>query len=162
MFLFLLKTFTLLAGFMNGKLIAKYHGLNYNLLGLAAYYKSSESDTHSSEEFRKSVELVRQVKDHVWILGDFNYPKFTWNDCVPLISPDCKYTNQYEDFSELLKEFDPTQIVTHPTRNENILHLFLIDNPTLVKSVEVRPGIADHDSVLSELLIKPHISRQKP
>ena len=51
--------------------------------------------------------------------------------------------------------------MTHPTRNENILDLFLIDNPTLVKFVEVRPGIADHDSVLSEVFIKPQISRQK-
>ena len=95
-------------------------------------------------------------------MGGFNDPKFTWNDCVPFISPNCKYTNQYEDFSELLNEFDLTQIVTHPTRNENILDLFLIANPTLVKSVEVRPDIADHDSVLSEVFIKTQISRQKP
>ena len=52
--------------------------------------------------------------------------------------------------------------MTHPTRNENILDLFLIENPTLVKCVEVRPGIADHDSVLSEVFIKPQTSRQKP
>ena len=32
-FLFLLKTFTLLAGFKNGKLIAKYYGSNFSLLG---------------------------------------------------------------------------------------------------------------------------------
>ena len=32
-FLFLLKTFTLLAGFKNVKVIAKYYGSNYNLLG---------------------------------------------------------------------------------------------------------------------------------
>ena len=52
--------------------------------------------------------------------------------------------------------------MTSTTRNENILDLFLIDNPTLVKSVEVRPGIADHDFVLSEVFIKPQISRHKP
>ena len=51
------------------------------------------------------------------------------------------------------------QVVTHPTRIENILDLFLIDNPTLVKSVEVLPGIADHDAVLSEVFIKPQISK---
>ena len=49
----------------------------------------------------------------------------------------------------------------HPTRNENILDLFLIDNPALVKSVKAKPGIADHDVVLSEVFIKPQISRQK-
>ena len=131
-------------------------------LHIAAYYKPSESDPDSFEEFRKSVELVSPIEGHVWILGDFNYPKSTWNDCVPVISPDCKYTRQYEDFSDLLNEFNLTQVVTQPTRNENILELFLIDNPTLVMSVEVRPGIADHDVVLSEVFIKPQTSRQKP
>ena len=43
-------------------------------LHIAAYDKPSESGTYSSEE---SVELVRQVKGQVWILGDFSYPKFT-------------------------------------------------------------------------------------
>ena len=81
---------------------------------------------------------------------------------IPVILPGCKYSGQYEDFSDLLTEFDLTQIVTHPTRGENILDLFLIDNPTLVKSVEVRPGISDHDTVLAEVFIKPQISRQKP
>ena len=52
--------------------------------------------------------------------------------------------------------------MTHLTRNKNTLNLFLIDNKTLVKSVEVRPCIADHDSLLSEVFIKPQISRQKP
>ena len=33
-FLFLLKSFTLLAGFKNGKLIVKYYGSNFSLLGL--------------------------------------------------------------------------------------------------------------------------------
>ena len=45
--------------------------------------------------------------------------------------------HQYEDFIDLLDEFSLTQLVTHPTRGDNILDLFLIDNPTLVKSVEI-------------------------
>ena len=52
--------------------------------------------------------------------------------------------------------------MTQPTRYENILDLFLIDNPTLVKSVDIKPGIADHDAVLSEVYIKPQVSKQKP
>ena len=131
-------------------------------LYITAFYKPTETDSHSFEEFKKSVELVCPINGHVWILGDFNYPKFSWNDCTPVILPDCTYVGQYKDFSELLSEFDLTQIVTHQTRNENILDLFLIDNPTLVKSVEVRPGIADHDAVLSEVFIKRQISRQRP
>ena len=72
------------------------------------------------------------------------------------------FTVIFEDSSTTpLKAVHRFIILTHPTRNENILDLFLIDNPTLVKSVEVRPVIADHDSVLSEVFIKPQTSRQK-
>ena len=89
-------------------------------------------------------------------------PKFCWADNIPTISPDCKYTHQYEEFIDLLNEFSLTQLVTQPTRFENILDLFLIDNPTLVKSVDIKPGIADHDAVLSKVYIKPQVSKQKP
>ena len=96
--------------------------------------------------------MVSTVKGHTWVLGDFNYPKFCWADNIPTISPDCKHTHthQYEEFIDLLNEFSLKQLVTQPTRFENILDLFLIDNPTLVKSVDIKPGIADHDAVLSE------------
>ena len=53
-------------------------------------------------------------------------------------------------------------MVTLPTRYDNILDLFLTDNPTLMKSVEVKPGIADHDAVLSEVFIIPQVNKQKP
>ncbi|MCG8048091.1 MAG: hypothetical protein JAY66_20795 [Candidatus Thiodiazotropha taylori] len=131
-------------------------------LHIAAYYKPNESDPLSFEEFKKSVAMVNSHKGHIWILGDFNYPKFTWTDNTPTISPDCKYPSQYEDFVELLDDFSLSQMVTRPTRYENILDLFLIDNPTLVKSVEIKPGIADHDAVLSEVFIKPQINKLKP
>ena len=38
----------------------------------------------------------------------------------------------------------------------------ILDNPTLAKSVEIKPGIADHDVVLSEIFIKPQVNKQKP
>ena len=122
----------------------------------------NESDTQSSEEFIRSFAMVTTVKGHTWILGDFNFPKFSWTNNIPTISPDCKHPRQCEEFIVLLNEFSLTQLLTLPTRFENILDLFLIDNPTLVKSVEIRPGIADPDAVLSEVFIKPQVNKQKP
>ena len=103
-------------------------------LHIAAYYKPSESDTKSSEEFKRSIAMVSTVKGHTWVLGDFNFPKFCWADNIPTISPDCKYTHQYEEFIDLLNEFSLTQLVTQPTRYENILDLFLIDNLNQIAS----------------------------
>ena len=102
--------------------------------------------------------MVSTVKGHTWILGDFNYPIFSWTNNISTIFPDCEHPHQYKEFTE----FNLTQLVTLPTRFENIIDSFLIDNPTLVKSVEVRPGIADHDTVLPEVFIKPQVNKQKP
>ena len=100
----------------------------------------SESGEKSFEEFKRSVAMVSTVKGHTWILGDFNFPEFCWADNIPTIFPDCKYTHQYEEeFTDLRNEFSLTHLVTQPKRFENILDLFLVDNPTLVKSVDSRP-----------------------
>ena len=81
---------------------------------------------------------------------------------MPTISPECKYTYHYEEFADLLNELDLTRRdCGHPTRNENILDLFLIDNPTLVKCVEVRSGIADYAASFLRFY-KPQICKQKP
>ena len=77
-------------------------------LHIAAYYKPSESDTKSFEEFKRSIAMVSTVKGHTWVLGDFNFPKFCWADNISTISPDCKYTHQYEKFIDLLNEFSLT------------------------------------------------------
>jgi hypothetical protein len=48
-------------------------------LYIAAYYKPKEDDVHSSEEFKKSLELSKMHKGLYWILGDFNYPHCSWD-----------------------------------------------------------------------------------
>ena len=78
-------------------------------LHTAAYYKPNESDTQRFEEFKRSIAMVSTVKGHTWILGDFNYPKFSWTNNIPTISPDCKHPRQYEQFTDLLNEFSLTQ-----------------------------------------------------
>ena len=55
-----------------------------------------------------------------------------------------------------------TQVVTQPTRLNNTLDLFLTTNPTLVNEVKVQPGLADHDMVSAESLLKPAVHKQKP
>jgi hypothetical protein len=47
-----------------------------------------------------------------------------------------------------------------PTRNENVLDLLAINNPTLLNRLEIIPGISDHDAVFAELDISPQKHRQ--
>ena len=48
-----------------------------------------------------------------------------------------------------------------PTRGQNILDLFLTNNPTLTQQVKVIPGLSDHDSVLVDSLLC-HFLQGKP
>ena len=58
------------------------------------------------------------------------------------------------------------QLVSQPTRitetKENILDLFFCNNRSLVNTVEVIPGISDHEAVYIEASLRPHKIPQPP
>ena len=43
---------------------------------IAAFYRPKEGDTESIIELRRSLDMAAQLKGNLWLLGDFNYPKF--------------------------------------------------------------------------------------
>ena len=135
-------------------------------LYICAYYKPTEEDQDSMLELRRSIELVKrqtaETKGNIWVLGDFNLPKLTWTDRSPSVKPDCSLTKTYDLFLDLLNDFGFTQMVTTPTRQDNILDLFLTTNPTLVDEVDCQPGLGDHDMVTASCALKPSIQKQKP
>ena len=125
-------------------------------LFIASYYRSRESDEHSLAEPRKSLAMVSQQNGNIRGLGDMNFPKLSWDDDdVPIIKPVCSCPRLYEDFIEMLNDFNLSQVVWETTRGDNILDLFLTTNSTLVNSVYIYPGLSDHDIVKSEVSIKP-------
>ena len=54
-----------------------------------------------------------------------------------------------------------SQLVHSPTRLNNILDLFITNLPALTKSVDVIPGISDHDIVLINSLVRSPILKQE-
>ena len=54
------------------------------------------------------------------------------------------------------------QMVTSPTRGQNILDLFFTTNPTLVNKTSILPGLSDHDIVIVEINSRPEIIKQVP
>ena len=68
----------------------------------------------------------------------------------------------YEDFTSLLHEYSLFQMVSEPTRGDNTLHLFLKSNPTLVNELQIKPGLADHDVMVTTVNLKPKVTRQIP
>jgi len=129
---------------------------------ISGYYKPKESDEFSQNEFSRSLHLVNQTKNHIWVLGDFNMPGFTWPNNTPCLKADCRFPTLYSNFTDILDDHSLTQMVTEPTRYDNILDLFLTNNPTLVSKVSILPGIADHDMIYAEVSIRPKLNKQVP
>ena len=128
-------------------------------LYVAAYYKPKDGDTKSAAELKRSLELADSLKGNIWLLGDFNYPIFSWNqDHVPTFKSGLSFPKHYEDFVNLLDNFSLVQMVSQSTR----LDYFITSNPTLVNNREIHPGIADHDVVLVNANVKPCESKQIP
>lgn len=88
---------------------------------------------------------------------DRNLPDIEWSTGQIL-------RNQYiksisEEFLSFLEENAVQQMVTTPTRERNILDLFVTNRPSLLNQCEVIPGKSDHEVVLVDMNIEPHRNR---
>ena len=106
---------------------------------------------------------MSKEKGDIWVLGDMNFPKLFWDEeDVPVIKPGCSCPRVYEEFIDIMNDFNLFQVVREPTRYENILDLFLTTNNTLVNAVTIIPGLSDHNIVKSVVNIKPKFNKQQP
>ena len=87
------------------------------------------------QELQKLISGVRDHSDNVWVLGDFNLPKLNWPESLPVFKPDCSHKQVYDFFLSIINNYNFTQVATEPTRQDNILDLFLTTNPTLIMKV---------------------------
>ena len=129
-------------------------------LYVAGYYRPHENDEESHEEFKLSLEkIAAHPQAHLWICGDMNFPGIDW------VSKDLKPTSRFpllhQDFLDCLAEYGLQQMVKEPTREENILDLFITNNISKVNKVQVIPGISDHDAVLVEGDLSPASNKQQ-
>ena len=106
------------------------------------------------QELQNLISRVREHSDNVWVLGDFSLPNLNWPESLPAFKPDCSHKQVYDFFLSIINDFNFTQVVTEPTRQDNILDLFLTTNPTLIMKVNCSPGLGDHDIVSAEALLK--------
>ena len=129
------------------------------------FYRSNVSDVDSLNLFKKSYEKLLETEQNplVWVFGDFNLPGIKWPETEPpSVIPHCTQIQSHRDFLEFLSDVGLKQMVYTPTREDNILDLFLTNNPSLVSNVQSIPGISDHSAVLADLEIKGGANKQKP
>ena len=120
---------------------------------MSSYYKPHENDAISLQELWKSVSKIPR-NSFIWIFGDFNMPDMDWQNDSPSLS--CKFKELYDTFTDNLTNFNLEQMVKTPTRDKNILDLFLTNTPSVVHNVQTLPslGSSDHDIVFHELNLK--------
>ena len=87
------------------------------------------------------------------IMGDFNFPNIDW----PSLSCTPSHGREQHESGQALLAFIQhnmlLQIVDHPTREQNILDLFLTNNDRVIRNVEVeKTPLSDHDLVKVNLL----------
>ena len=68
---------------------------------------------------------------------------------------DCPSPAQHTFFLDILADHGLIQVVDKPTRQEHVLDLLAVNNPTLVNRVEIILGISDHDVVFVKIDINP-------
>ena len=97
----------------------------------------------------------------MWLGGDFNLPNIDWE--VNAVKPDTQQVGLGNSLLDICSDMGLTQMNNQPTRKENILDLYLTNSPTLVRHMEMIPGIGDHDSAIKvDSMIKPMVSQCKP
>ena len=133
---------------------AKVDIIGVKSIYIGAYYKPQENDIESINELSRSLQRI-PINSHTWLLGDINLPKYDW--VKQDFKPNCKFINTYNNFFDNMNDHNLEQVVHIPTRQENTLYLFYINQPSLllVQNTKTLPalGTSDHDIVFHEMNI---------
>ena len=105
---------------------------------VGSFYKPTDNDENSLLELWLSLSKIPQ-NSMIWLLGDFKLPCIEWK--TESLKSSCKFKVMYEDFMERIQHVNLHQMVTTPTRQENILYIFLTNTPSLVHNTETLPSL---------------------
>ena len=127
---------------------------------VCSFYRPPKNDQNSIDGLKDSLSKVPRTS-HIWALGDFNLPHIDWE--TDQITHNCPCRSVYEAFIDTINDFSLEQVVKEPTRDTNILDLFLLNQPSLVHSTKLIPplGTGNHDIVHHELKINLGRRQQK-
>ena len=133
---------------------------------IGAYYRPpSRNDDQYLKDTRSEFEsLRRKHKQAKFIIGgDFNLPDISWqNNTIRNSASYPKKVNQH--YLDLVSDLDLEQMVSTPTRQNNILDLIFTSHPSFTERCKTLPPISeksDHDIVLFDVSMQPVRARPK-
>jgi len=132
---------------------------NGSKLLVGAYYKPHIDDQHSIDELSLSLQKLNETtKDaKVWLIGDFNAPCIDW-ESMSLFTNRTHVATHYA-LIDVMLEYGLEQIVDQPTRHQNILDLFFLNHPNDEYTVNILPGLGDHDIVSVDINVQHQINK---
>ena len=104
-------------------------------------YRSPNSTEEETDMMMREIELMSEIKEHVLVCGDFNFPHINWNtlqaDKLGQKFVDCVHDCYFQ------------QLVKEPTRENNILDLVLSSDSDKISQIRTDCpfGSSDHRQV---------------
>ena len=129
------------------ELIAVKITSQHNSVIAASIYRPTNNDTEYAAHLATAMENLakKHTKDVIWIGGDSNLPDIDWSTNS---ITSCNYKREINEF--VLQAADKCgldQVVDFPTRETNLLDVFLTNRPSLIQECYPLPGISDHEMV---------------
>ena len=136
---------------------------------VAAVYRPPDTDTHSFENLLKFLHNKLNAGDpdkftEFVIMGDFNLPGINWSENQSNLKERAS-SNSNTLLLEFMENNLLSQYVKQPTRQKNILDLFLTNNPNLVlHTTSEETNLSDHNivSIHTTYNLMSHTKCEKP
>ena len=115
--------------------------------------------------FRRILEDYTDLNYQVVLLGDFNFPCIDWRLGSVMRNASVDVQQSAHDFLNLLADLFMNQYVFSPTRYNNVLDLFVTDNPYLVTNVSCTDTeMSDHRlvEIMVSMTVYPPVNETKP
>jgi hypothetical protein len=130
-------------------------------LYIRSFYRNPKGTLEDLENLQQSLSKINTNTNNIILMGDFNLPSINWENGT--IKPSPQYgTCINQKMLDIMSDNNMEQIVTEPTRENNILDLCFTNNPGLVQNLEVEPGISDHNMVKIAVNTKAKIHKKPP
>ena len=127
---------------------------------VGAFYRPNAAACTPLEELDMSLYILQEKFKNatIWLAGDFNAPGIRWSDITLSENVNCSFAHNC--LIDIVHDHGLHQLVTSPTRGNNILDLFLTNDPSTVMNIKILPGISDHEIVSTVTTLVPKILKQ--
>ena len=132
------------------------------LIAVSMYRTPSVNKKERLDQMKDIIETLDSIKTEgvIWVGGDLNLKDIDWEH-LKVTTGKRQYSEDYYNiFLDKLNDMGLSQMNLTPTRENNILDIFLTNRPSLVSRCTTIPPLSDHDIVLTDSKIKA--ARTKP